>query len=896
MNINYPDEVLQEIIRSLENDQQFQFKRSGDSLRSGICPNCGEKECFVSLKQPFRVTCGRLKNCKWTATTRELYPEIFENISRRHPATETNPNATADAYMEQIRGFDLSKIRGMYRQGAIKHKTKNEYYPAVEVAISRECSWKRIIDADDVRKNGAKTKIFGEFQGYGWVPPGMKFDKGDEIWITEGIFKSMALLHIGVKAISGLSASNFPRLIIQANKGKKITWVIAEDADQAGHDAARKFRNELKEMGELYRIAIPENGEDWDDVFRDGRLTPEYIRDSYWRGFYAMAETPQRRAFFHYCRFKTNHWVFDFGATLWRYKVNEKEAGAEDNQFVYPHSGEWNKEQGYIDDCFAKFNAFTEMREICPCRPQFLYMEEDILTKERMNCFHVEFANGTPAMLLTADGTIYKSPDNFSTGLLKPTGFAPFTGTVTDLACLHKRWFRKSVKFVKGIPFLGYEADSKIYVYPDFAYLNGQYQKVNEYKFFSFGRTSVKCNLIGLTVRKSPDEFTGAWINDFYEAFSLNGMVLLSWWLGTLFAEQIRKRQDSWPFLEYTGAPGAGKSTQLKFMWRCLGIDDYEGFDPNKTTPAGRARQMSQISNLPVVLLEGDRQEDSRRLNSKAFDFNEIKDMFNYHASIRTTGVKTTGGETSQLIFRGGLLISQNAEVKAAPAVLSRIVHCHVTQDHFNATNAAMADRLKQMSSQDLGGFLHVALRNERPLLDGYYRAYDKVLADFNTRNQHGEVKEYRIRHCHAQIAAWALQLPTLFKSQLQPEQIDAVINHIWDRAKCRQGRLGSDHPLLEQFWEIYEFLREMPADKGVMQNILNHSRDPGLIAINLPHFQEVAANHRQNLPALSELPSLFKSSQQRVCIGYKVVRSIIYDKPMGCWVFRQNTETAKHE
>ena len=888
MNGHYSDEVIEEIRRALLDDKAFDFRRSGDNLRQGVCPNCGERECFVDLKTPYRVSCGRLNNCQWSATARELYPEIFDNLARRHPATEANPNATADAYLRDVRGFDLDKIKGMYFQANAKHKTKEEFYPAVKVIISQTCYWLRIIDAADVRRIGAKSKIVGDYRGFGWVPPGMTIDKNDEIWITEGIFKSMALLHIGVKSISGLSASNLPRQIIEANKGKKITWVIAEDSDNAGREAADKFRKEVEALGEAVRVAFPQPGEDWDDVFRDGRLTQDYIDTSYWRGFYLLAPTALCKAFFHYCLTGKEHHVFDHHFALWRYKIGSGKT-SDENAFKYPDPEKgWNLPTAKIQTYLAKFSNFCELKEICPCKPEFLYIEQDILTGERTNTFFVQFANKTPSMLMTSDGTLYKSPDNFSNALLKYTGFAPFNGGPGDLSALHREWFRNAVKFVRGIPFLGYEAGTKIYIYPDFAYQAGQFQKVNEYGFVSFNRDSVKCNLAGLTIKKTVDEFHGEWINDYCDAFAENGVALLAWWLGTLFAEQIRLKQDSWTFLEYTGAPGSGKSTQIKFCWRLLGIDNYEGFDPNKTTPAGRARQMTQGSNQPGVLLEGDRAASDGKRNLKAFDFNELKDMFNYGAPVRTTGVKTGGSETLKLIFRGGILITQNAEVKAHPAVLSRIVHCHCTQDHFTKDNAKQADRLKQMTSAQLGGFLHAALRSEKSLLDGFCREYETMMEEFERRNAGSEVKEYRVRHCHAQVAAWVRMLPRLFP-QLAPARVDAVIDHLWERAKDRQRRLSGDHPMLEQFWEVYDYLHERRGSDGLVQEMLNHSSDRRLIAINLPHFQEQAANARQNLPAACELTALFKSSQRHRCLGMKPVRSSIFNKIIKCWVFEQN-------
>lgn len=898
--MQYSESVLEEIRRALINDPGFKFKQAGNNLRGGECPNCHEPECFVDLNKPYRVSCGRINNCKWSASVRELYPEILENLSHRHPVTPDKPNAPADAYLQEVRGFDLNIIKDMYSLNYAKHTKKEEFYPAVKVGITQTTYWLRIINADDIRKFGAKSKIIGGYQGIGWVPPGMTFEEGDEVWITEGIFKSMAFLHIGKKSISGLSASNLPRDIIKANKGKKIVWVVAEDADEAGQNAAAKFRKEIDDMGEICRVAFPANAdEDWDDVFRDGRLNKQYMQDSFWRGFYHLAESYQRKAFFHYCKYKYTHSVIDFQFALYRYKLDDRVQNDIDNNlngYPDPEKG-WNIGKKNVDDFFAKFTSVTEIKKICPCKPEFLYIEEDYLTKERTNTFYVEFANHTPSMLLSADGTIYKNADNFSNGLLRYTGFAPFTGNNSDLNILHERWFNKRIKFVTSVDILGYEPESKTYLFPHFAYSGGSYQPVNKHGFFVFDRKSLKCTYnSAISIIKNTREFNGDWINDFYHAFDLNGMILLSWWLGTLFACQIRSRHASWPFLEYTGKPGSGKSLQLRFLWRTMGItstSDWEGIDPRRESGPACARKMARFSNLPTVLIESEREKhDCEKKERKSYDFSELKPLYN-GGVLRSIGVKTTGTETKEFVFRGGICISQNAEVDGERAVLERIVQCICTQDHFTTENEKMAGRLNQMDAVELGGFLHAVLRNERQLLDGFFRDYEKVKQQFQEHdNVTGTIKNYRLIHNHAQIAAWARQLTFLFGSRLNDNQLQRIEDHIWQRAVSRRERLSSEHPYVEQFWEVYDYLNEQKGQYGTQQS-LNHADDSKLIAINMPQFQEIAASHRQNVASTTELIPLLKFCRRYPCLGQRPVRSTILNKVVKCWVFK-TTEDKK--
>ena len=226
----------------------------------------------------------------------------------------------------------------MYKLGFCRPQNAVRYLPCVEIPIDvpefvseKGCVFKRIIDADDVRyaqKLGdAKAKISGSYKGWGWVPPGMKFEKNDEIWITEGIFKAMAFLMIGKKAISALSCSNFPREIIRKHSGKNIRWIVALDADAAGIAHTEKDLRELEAMNETGFPAVPPDEEhDWDDLYRLGRLDDQFLQKCIGRGLMINAEDEKEYAFYMRALMRTNknpanYLIFDFMNRLYRGKV-----------------------------------------------------------------------------------------------------------------------------------------------------------------------------------------------------------------------------------------------------------------------------------------------------------------------------------------------------------------------------------------------------------------------------------------------------------------------------------------------------------------------------------------------------------------------------------------------
>lgn len=158
---------------------------------------------------------------------------------------------------------------------------------------------------------------------------------------------------------------------------------------------------------------------------------------------------------------------------------------------------------------------------------------------------------------------------------------------------------------------------------------DGEVVTANEEDYFSFKKLRLKSTQksIRLEIQRDPEAFRMDWLPWLWQCFGTHGMVAMTFWFGSLFAEQIRAGHKSFPFLEATGEAGAGKTTLLTFLWKLLGRSDYEGFDPAKSSKAGRARAMGQISGMPVVLLEADRSEPDKA-HAKTFEWDELKDFF----------------------------------------------------------------------------------------------------------------------------------------------------------------------------------------------------------------------------------------------------------------------------
>ncbi|MFV0349225.1 MAG: toprim domain-containing protein, partial [Halodesulfovibrio sp.] len=809
------------------------------------------------------MKCSRANNCGWEEPVRELLPELFENFVDRYPPTETEPDRTANVYMGMNRGFDLSKIRGWYEQGTYQYPRPHSSYftPTVRFYLDRENNvyWDRLIKPLKSAENKGKARFHGEYKGMVWTPPGMEICKGDRVFLVEGIFHAIALFHAGIKAGAALSSSNFPDTFIEGHKDKNVRWVLALDGDKAGSDYTKRHAEKLQAMGERFEVCRLSGKQDWDDLYRAGKITDAFISDCLYYGRLFMAESVDEKAYHWYCRNRGTSYQIDFENALYAIKVSEKLA--EDLLKGYMQDKEDTeqvslpvKEDGDGDDAQPEteaedkakseqverddvmFGAFlrsakgrdlffqhSKVERICNVRPEFLYRERDEIMDEQWYVFRVNYP-AMPPDIIKLEGSHIASPDAFHKALLNNAGGGTFHGTPVHFKCLTDKWLDAGqVQVVKSVPYVGYVPELKTYVFQQHAFNEGREIPLNNDGYFQVRRGGIKSNLRGLNI-STQGEFSPKWLDNYAKAFHWQGLTVLAFWLGSLFVQQIRNEHKTFPFLEYTGEPGAGKSTVLEFLWKCSGRDDYEGFDIMKATTAGRRRAFNQVSNLPVVLIESDRDTGDPDAKAKQFDFDTCKPFYNGRGT-GTLGVAKRGNEIDESLFQASLIISQNAEVDGSEAHMQRIVHCHADKSHHQPGTREIARWFERQSSETVGGFLREALKNEQKILETYCAAFAEIEGRFTP-----ELKNERLVKNHAQVAACGHALKVLFP-KIQMESLDRLTDYILERAKIRERRIAADHPIVEQFWDTFHYLNEECRTR-MEPGWLNHSCDEGLIGI----------------------------------------------------------------
>lgn len=909
------DDTRSELISRLMYDYGLKASSDRQFLRYGRCPSCGKKELFAGADAPWTIQCGRANKCGYQASTRDVYPDIFANWTKKNPPTPSNPNATADAYLQSGRGFDIVKWQGSYTQEVFKDYKTGFTCPTVRFNVTSEGNtigyWQRLIEpATGIKK--ARVQDGFKFGGHAWLPPKLHLQHGvwsyvKELWIVEGIFDAMALTENGLHAISNITAGNFPAHTLAQIKARMTELgkpqpklIFALDNDSAGRKATDKLVAQARQNG--WEVGAAQSSEysggaDWNDLHKAGKLTKTDIERYRFYGELLIAHTAKDKALLTYNQYgSTSFYMFFDSCTYWVKvdidafdKAKQMDADSEPTEDLFNTEEELKEAlQLWHDDLMQSCMSVTM---IMNCQPQALYFQSNLVTDESWYFFRIrtpsgEFKNTFTGGQLSAGGEFKKRLLSVAPGVI-------YQGNSKQLDIMLGRMIN-GIKTVETIDFIGYSKDHQTYIFNDTAIRHGVTYALNKDDYFDLPNNKSLKTLAAspnINIATRPSQPVN-WIADIISGWGVQGVISLVGFMGSLFAQQIRDRQKSFPFLEIVGEPGTGKSTLLSFFWRLIGRDSYEGIDPNKTTKAGRLRSLSQTSNMPSVFIESDRDGAGTGRNSQ-FNWDELKNLYD-GGTIGTRGVKSAGNEVYEPPFRGTIVISQNLPVVASKAVLSRICHLFFTVERQTRDSEAAARRIEALQTEEISHFLADMLKLEDKFLQTFF---DTKMQHENWLKDSG-IKAFRVAHCHAQLLAlfdaMKLILPDL-------QRLDGAFKQeVFNMATERDQTLDTEHPLNIQFFDVLERLNapaNETAEKSnhhIRRNHINHSKDPRLLAISMSEIYQLANEYRYDLPPQADMHHALRQSRQyKFLAANKVVASKITGRSIRCWVFEQSGQQA---
>lgn len=865
--------IREEVLRRFEGDFGLKRRAGTDYMRGGTCPSCGKKELYSRYDQPWFIKCGRESKCGEQWHVKELFDDLFEDWSKTAPVTEQAPAASADAYLQFARGFDLGLIRGWYSQENYWSRELTQGSATVRFPLEKGGYWERLIDRPHrFGKQKARFAPGQSMKGYWWCPPCVDLLKVDELWIVEGIFDAIALLHHDTAAVSAMSSNAFPAESLKAlvkaraeagSKLPRLVWAL--DNEPGAHRYTRRWAKMARELGfECAAAQIPqrERKVDWNDLHQrwafiegDDKREEQIERDlkeARYHGSLLLAESAAEKGALMYEWRERHEFHFAFENRLYWFKMDLEKF----NKAMQHLEESERHEDQVLNDRQRRDKALRQcgaVVEIANCYPQALYFQRNEVTDESWYYFRVDFPHDEPTVRNTFTGGQVAAASEFKKRLLGMAAGAVFTGTGAQLDRIMRDQLY-GLKTVKTIDYIGYSKEHSCYVFGDLAVRGGVLEQANKEDYFEFKQLRLKTlqKSIRLEIARTDEGYRAEWLDWLWTCFGTQGIVALAFWFGSLFAEQIRDEYQSFPFLEVTGEAGAGKSTLLMFLWKLFGRPDEEGKDPSKMSKAGLRRWMGQVSGMPLVLLEADRSDNDRGA-AKAYDWDELKPLFN-GGTLGVTGVKTAGNETYEPPFRGTIVISQNATVMASEAILTRIVKLHFVRPEVTAASRAAADNLNHLSAMDVSHFLLMAARAEGKVLETFraqVKVHEQALRELK------EIRIERIIKNHAQLLALVDCLKLIIP--LTDRQHAGAQRELVAMALARQTAVNADPAEVAEFWEAFEYLQGMSEDP-----VVDHSKKPDVIAVNLNEFCERAAEHKQKIADIGTLRTLLPNSRSR--------------------------------
>lgn len=882
-----------EILDRLQSD--YGFKARGQFLREGRCPSCDKKELYIPAEAPWLARCGRLNKCGAEISIKDLYGDLFEDWSKRYAPSAAEPSATASAYLLNGRGLSSSITAGEYSQESYYSASLGEGSATVRFPLRKGGYWERIIDRP--HRFGKKKANFApgkSYLGEWWQPAATNLAQCDELWITEGVFDALALMHYGKQVVAALSSNHFPtddlKKLIDERRDNQPTLVWALDGDKAGSSFTKKHVAKARSMGFTSQKVAISNAKnnagkryDWNDLHQHGKLSDgREFEEALYNGSLLIAESAAEKARLMYLKRAQNEFWFEFDSKTYWFRFDQPAFSRAMSEL------EGSDRTKDLDEETLRVIALEQASaavEIANCYPQALYHQRSEVTDESWYYLRVAFPHSGQPIKMAFTPSQIGSAGDFKKKLLSAAG-AWWLGSQHQLDIIMKMQ-TFNIKSVDTIDFIGYSKQHGAWLLGDLAVKDGMTVEANDEDFFEFQKLRLKSLMKGvmLDIQRDSGDYREDWLNMLWVCFGEQGIVALAFWLGSLFCEQIRGQYKSFPFLEATGEAGAGKTTLLTFLWKLFGRE-YEGFDPSKSSVAGRSRAMGQVAGMPVVLIEGDRSGVDKS-HAKSFDWDELKDFFG-GGTLRTRGVRNGGNDTYEPPFRGTICISQNADVSASEAILTRIIKLKFRRPVATSESRAAADNLNGMPVKQLSHFIIKATRLERQILalfDRQAKAHEQMLRGYR------DIRIERIVKNHSQIMALVdcLKLVT----PITDEQIERTQRVLIGMALDRQVDVNADHPLVHQFWEVYDYIE---ARAGEGSPTLNHSSDPTLIAINLNDFAENAVYHKQQIAELTLLRELLKTSRRHVFIDsnrptHSVIRAggARRSVTVKCWIFKKS-------
>ena len=760
-------------------------RQVGTHLRNIKCPSCGEPEAYSWHYSPREIHCPRLEACGVKHSTRTLFPDHWERISEKYPASNQNHKATAEAYLAIHRGIDPAIVE--FNQCI--HKLGEKEYSALclpVVGMNQRFPYRVLIDCP--KEIGNKRWEGGEGHGglYYDPEPATPLQSGRDLFIAEKPIDAISLKQAGERAVSVFSAGEIPeKLYEKLDKQQPIK--LAFDNDSAGKQGAVKNYQFLID-NEFENVSIclpPRHFKDWNEMLLKGDDGPLLNEEKKLRGFkegehlgrLALAKNA-REYFDEVCNFEGSRQplvrVFEFGERILK--------GVQKNPM--------------------KRNVV----EISDRELAIRFREIDDLGS---HSYHIQVGSHKSG---NKPITVEMRAEDMLTNKLSEIMISKTEAIVTqsrpDQQLLYKHLMDKGgIDTITSTGLYGHDPKSNWYVFSNVAVdpsgglhrpvPKADYFKVSDGKFIR-PFTQVFSSEEERIVRTGEPFSLMGFVNELHEAYGPRGLLCAGFYIASLFSTHIFNTYRCFPFLSLVGEPNIGKTTLAILLSRAFSFSNREGVALGETnTKKGIGRTISAHSSIALALTEWTNQRD--------FAEGALKNMYG-RGAIQTRAAFSNDNRTISLPLRCALVFVWNTELFTMKPVIQRTITARFTKEMMSDKTREAANKLIEYSPELMATVGEQVLQNrldyEKDLVGEIEKQVEKL-------KQRG-IEDQRIGRNHAFVlAALSLFLRQAGWNDEQTkgcmEQVTSVaILSAESKIKRAKDNLPNADLCLQTVWEAY--------------------------------------------------------------------------------------------
>jgi hypothetical protein len=762
------------------------YRISGEYINGLKCPACGKIEGFAHTDNPMAILCHRNNECGINTPVKDIYPDLWRDLTKDYPPTPSNPTATARAYLES-RGLNADLIE--FRQGYVdKHQT---------LVIEQDgVIFQRLIDYSGKDKNrltGYKGKVF--------VTNDALNPDCETVFVTEGVINALSLEQCGYPAIATYSSGSIPSEWFESNQHKK--FVLAFDSDTAGIKGIQKTIERFKTLGITdYKIALTPRGKDWNDLLIGNQLNEKTIEKAYWQGRLAFAKS-----------------AFDYFVIYLDRYTNA-------TSLIFEFKGETFK--GYLtyfkDKTTGETVSEPHVKRLADCTIRLLHsvIDDSLDDKQRIE-HYIELESSREGKgRVRLDATELTALASFKITLQNHRQL--FYGNADDLTSVASYLFNQKPKppKIRALSTIGYDAKNNGFYFPKFMYdVDGRRIDANSDKYFQAANIKPFMDCSDTVISRIDDIDLKQFITDLHGAYGNKGLMALGFYVSSLFSHEFFKHYGFFPFLSLYGAPHAGKSFVSRLLNRCLFVDTEGQTMTAANTAKGELRKISQKSSLVCALLEG-------RKDKGRFDYDSILPLYNRNA-LYSRATTSQDNRTHDLALNAAMSFVWNHELFTLKPAKERVISLHFADSDLTEATGKAWIELNNYSPEQLAGVGHHLLTNRKFFENKLIKSCQHSAAILKDNG----INVTRIAENHAIALAGIFTLLESLNLELGFD--DALVDYTIERAKDKLETAKTESHIADYFFESIEHLT---TTDGVATNSSNE------LVIHLP---KVLAHLQQN-------------------------------------------------